>query len=52
MAMRQSEGGLPYWFVAGVHSFGPSPCDRQGWPAVYTTVSGNKNSYFVKVGNI
>lgn len=27
------------WFVAGVMSFGPYPCDREGWPNIYTKVT-------------
>ncbi|XP_055903205.1 serine protease easter-like isoform X2 [Eupeodes corollae] len=28
-----------YYFLAGVVSFGPTPCGLQGWPGVYTKVS-------------
>lgn len=28
----------PYWYCAGIVSFGPSPCGMQGWPGVYTRV--------------
>lgn len=28
-----------YYFIAGVVSFGPTPCGLQGWPGVYTRVS-------------
>lgn len=34
-----STTGKPYWFLAGVVSFGPSPCGLQGWPGVYTRMS-------------
>lgn len=29
----------PYNFIAGVVSFGPTPCGLPGWPGVYTKVS-------------
>lgn len=30
---------LPYFYCAGIVSFGPSPCAQEGWPGVYTKVS-------------
>lgn len=29
---------MPYWFLAGIISFGPSPCGQENWPGVYTRV--------------
>lgn len=31
-----SSTGRPYWYLAGIVSFGPSPCALEGWPGVYT----------------
>jgi secreted trypsin-like serine protease len=37
--MRQTDKGFPsYWYVAGLVSYGPSPCAQEGWPGVYTRV--------------
>lgn len=29
----------PYWYLAGLVSFGPKPCGMMGWPGVYTKIS-------------
>lgn len=29
----------PYWYLAGMVSFGPRPCGLTGWPGVYTKIS-------------
>lgn len=29
----------PYWYFAGIVSFGPIQCGTPGWPGVYTRVS-------------
>lgn len=37
--MRQQLSGIgPYFFLAGIVSFGPSPCGLENWPGVYTRV--------------
>ncbi|XP_055679536.1 serine protease easter-like [Lutzomyia longipalpis] len=37
-AMANSTEHQPYWFCAGIVSFGPSICGLDGWPGVYTYV--------------
>lgn len=34
-----SSNGRPYWYLAGIVSFGPSPCALEGWPGVYTRMN-------------
>lgn len=34
-----SSTGRPYWYLAGIVSFGPSPCALEGWPGVYTRMN-------------
>lgn len=36
MAIDKSDRLHPYHFLAGVVSFGPSPCGLENWPGVYT----------------
>ncbi|XP_026469729.1 CLIP domain-containing serine protease 2-like [Ctenocephalides felis] len=38
MAIDRESGQVANWIVAGIVSFGPSPCGMQGWPGVYTKV--------------
>lgn len=38
-----------HWFVAGVVSFGPSPCGMENWPGVYTKVSKYVNWIVSKI---
>lgn len=38
MGIDRSGGPVGNWIVAGIVSFGPSPCGMQGWPGVYTKV--------------
>jgi secreted trypsin-like serine protease len=39
MTVDKSNPTRPFWYVAGIVSFGPSPCGMEGWPGVYTRVS-------------
>ncbi|GAB0088228.1 CLIP domain-containing serine protease [Sergentomyia squamirostris] len=42
-AMANSTEHRPYWYCAGVVSFGPSVCGLDGWPGVYTNVPAYYN---------
>lgn len=35
MAIDKSDRLKPYHFLAGVVSFGPSPCGLEGWPGTH-----------------
>ncbi|XP_063709466.1 serine protease easter-like [Culicoides brevitarsis] len=39
MTIDTEEGEQPYWYLAGMVSFGPKPCGMKGWPGVYTKIS-------------
>ncbi|CAD7084979.1 unnamed protein product [Hermetia illucens] len=39
VGVDSSDRAKPYYFLAGIVSFGPTPCALEGWPGVYTRVA-------------
>lgn len=39
MAIDRSNPLAIYWYCAGIVSYGPDPCGKEGFPGVYTRVS-------------
>jgi secreted trypsin-like serine protease len=37
--MARWTSGKPYWYMAGLFSFGPKECASAGWPGVYTNIA-------------
>ncbi|CAD7084976.1 unnamed protein product [Hermetia illucens] len=38
MGVDMLNNKTPYYFLAGIISFGPTPCAQLGWPGIYTRV--------------